>query len=110
MNQGRADYETYLLNLPRYSQLGNEAMKPGIRGAAHLSAAMGHPERQFASVHVAGTNGKGSTASMIAAIAQAAGRRTGLYTSPHLVHLTERIRLNGKPHPGCEDRSRAATL
>jgi dihydrofolate synthase/folylpolyglutamate synthase len=58
---------------------------------------MGHPERDFASVHIAGTNGKGSIASMIAAIGQSAGYRIGLYTSPHLLHLSERIRLNGIP-------------
>ena len=95
----RAGYETYLLNLPRYSELGNAAMKPGLRGVGHLLAAMGHPEQRFASVHVAGTNGKGSTASMIAAIGQATGIQVGLYTSPHLVRMSERIRLNGAPVP-----------
>ena len=59
--------------------------------------AMGHPHEAFASVHVAGTNGKGSTASMLAAIATASGRRVGLHTSPHLVHLSERLRLDGLP-------------
>lgn len=89
--------EAYLLGLPRYSQVGNEAMKPGIRGVGHLLDAMDHPERRLTCVHIAGTNGKGSTASMTAAIAQAAGLRTALFTSPHLVRLTERIRINGTP-------------
>ncbi len=93
------DYAALLLNLPRYSELGNAAMKPGLRGVTHLLDAMGNPERDFASVHVAGTNGKGSVASMIAAIGQVAGYRIGLYTSPHLLHLSERIRLNGSPVP-----------
>ncbi len=93
------DYAVRLLNLPRYSELGNAAMKPGLRGVSILLDAMGNPERDFASVHVAGTNGKGSVASMIAAIGQVAGYRIGLYTSPHLLHLSERIRLNGSPVP-----------
>src|SRR5580704_12824740 len=56
---------------------------------------LGHPERAFRSVHVAGTNGKGSTAAMLASILRAAGSRTGLYTSPHLLRINERIRVNG---------------
>lgn len=94
-----ADYAVRLLNLPHYSKLGNAAMKPGLRGVSLLLDEMGNPERDFASVHVAGTNGKGSVTSMIAAIGQIAGYRIGLYTSPHLLHLSERIRLNGSPVP-----------
>jgi len=63
---------------------------------ARLLALLGHPERQFPAVHVAGTKGKGSTSAMVAAILQAAGYRTGLYTSPHLEKLQERIRINGQ--------------
>ena len=62
-----------------------------------LLAALGHPEKRFASVLVAGTNGKGSTAATLASILQAAGLKSGLYTSPHLVHINERIRVNGEP-------------
>jgi dihydrofolate synthase / folylpolyglutamate synthase len=62
-----------------------------------LLAALGHPERSFASVLVAGTNGKGSTAATLASILQASGLNPGLYTSPHLVHINERIRVNGEP-------------
>jgi dihydrofolate synthase/folylpolyglutamate synthase len=58
---------------------------------------LGHPERQFRSVLIAGTNGKGSTAATLASILRAAGHRTGLYTSPHLVRINERIRINGEP-------------
>jgi dihydrofolate synthase/folylpolyglutamate synthase len=62
-----------------------------------LLAALGHPENSFPTVLVAGTNGKGSTAATLASILQASGLKTGLYTSPHLVRINERIRLNGKP-------------
>jgi dihydrofolate synthase / folylpolyglutamate synthase len=62
-----------------------------------LLAALGHPENRFPTVLVAGTNGKGSTAATLASILQASGMKTGLYTSPHLVRINERIRLNGKP-------------
>src|SRR5438067_7334185 len=61
-----------------------------------LAAALQHPERRFASVLIAGTNGKGSTAATLASILRAAGYRTGLYTSPHLVRVNERIRINGE--------------
>jgi dihydrofolate synthase/folylpolyglutamate synthase len=68
-----------------------------LRGIHSLLNSLDHPEKRFASIHIAGTNGKGSTASMIAAIFTAAGYKTGLYTSPHLVKFNERIRINGKP-------------
>ena len=74
-------------------------MRPGLANMHALMEAMGHPDQAFASVHVAGTNGKGSTASMLAAIATASGRRVGLHTSPHLFHLRERLRLDGVPAP-----------
>jgi dihydrofolate synthase/folylpolyglutamate synthase len=71
-------------------------MKFGLNGIRILLASFDHPEKQFPSIHIAGSNGKGSTASMIAAIFTAAGYKTGLYTSPHLVSFNERIRVNGK--------------
>ena len=61
-----------------------------------LADALGHPERRFASILIAGTNGKGSTAATLASILQTAGHRTGLYTSPHLRCINERIRVNGE--------------
>jgi len=67
-----------------------------LENTQRLLEFLGNPHRKFPSVHIAGTNGKGSTASMIAAILTAAGYKTGLYTSPHLVRFTERIRVNGK--------------
>ena len=71
-----------------------------------LLGAMNHPERAFPSVLIAGTNGKGSTAATLASILRASGLKTGLYTSPHLVRINERIRINGKRSatmilPGC---------
>ena len=62
-----------------------------------LLAALGHPENRFPTVLIAGTNGKGSTAATLASILKASGLKTGLYTSPHLVRINERIRLNGEP-------------
>ena len=70
-------------------------MKLGLRNIRALLRSIGDPHRAFPSVHIAGTNGKGSTSSMIAAILTAAGYKVGLYTSPHLVHFNERIRING---------------
>ncbi|HEY6402051.1 MAG TPA: folylpolyglutamate synthase/dihydrofolate synthase family protein [Blastocatellia bacterium] len=75
--------------------LGNEtlAMKLGLESVRALARALGDPQRKFPAVHIAGTNGKGSTAAMTASILRAAGLRAGLYTSPHLVSITERIRI-----------------
>lgn len=77
--------------------LGNEikAFKFGLETIERVLAELGHPERAFRVVHVAGTNGKGSTCAMIASALRAAGHRTGLYTSPHLVEPTERIQVDG---------------
>jgi dihydrofolate synthase / folylpolyglutamate synthase len=72
-------------------------MKFGLRGIQDLLDFFGNPEKRFISVHIAGTNGKGSTASMVAAIFTAAGYRTGLYTSPHILSFNERIRIDGIP-------------
>jgi dihydrofolate synthase/folylpolyglutamate synthase len=82
---------SYLLSL------GHEtlAMKLGLANTEALLEALGHPEEAFPSVQIAGTNGKGSTASMLARMTSAAGIRAGLYTSPHLVSITERIRVGG---------------
>lgn len=78
--------------------LGNEikTAKLGLERIRELMAALGNPERSFKSVHVAGTNGKGSTCAMIESALRASGRRTGLYTSPHLIAPTERIRIDGR--------------
>lgn len=72
-------------------------IKFGLRGIRALLRSAGNPHREIRCIHVAGTNGKGSTASMIASVLTAAGYKTGLYTSPHLVSFAERIRINGRP-------------
>lgn len=74
----------------------------GLETVERLLALLGNPQARVPSIHIGGTNGKGSTAAMLAAILQAAGYRTGLYTSPHLLHFTERIRVDGAPIPDRE--------
>jgi len=71
-------------------------MRPGLERIETLLEALGNPERRYTLVQVAGTNGKGSVAAMLAAILKADGRRVGLYTSPHLVSFRERIRVDGE--------------
>lgn len=95
------DYEStveFLFNqLPVFENDGSSAYKPGLERVLALSEAYGYPHSRLrAVVHVAGTNGKGSTAHTLAAIFQCAGYRTGLFTSPHLVDFRERIRVNGR--------------
>lgn len=81
---------------PMFHQIGSKAYKPGLETSLALDEHFGHPHKRFHTVHIAGTNGKGSTAHTLAAIFQAAGYRTGLYTSPHLIDFRERIRVNGE--------------
>jgi dihydrofolate synthase/folylpolyglutamate synthase len=82
--------------LPMYSRIGAAAYREDLVNTVLLSEYIGNPERRFRSIHIAGTNGKGSTSHMLAAIFQKAGYRTGLYTSPHLKDFRERIRINGE--------------
>ncbi|MBF1069706.1 MAG: bifunctional folylpolyglutamate synthase/dihydrofolate synthase, partial [Prevotellaceae bacterium] len=84
---------------PMFQNIGAGAYKAGLSTSHALDAHFGHPHRSFRSVHVAGTNGKGSTSHTLAALLQALGYRVGLYTSPHLVDFRERIRVNGNPIP-----------
>lgn len=77
-------------------------IKVGLEHSKRLIKACGNPHREFSSIHIAGTNGKGSTGAMIASILREAGYKTGLYTSPHLVRFNERIRINGTPIPDKE--------
>lgn len=83
--------------LPMFERQGASGYKEGLENTMALDEHFGHPHRAYASVHVAGTNGKGSVSHTIAAMLQECGYRVGLYTSPHLVDFRERIRVNGKP-------------
>lgn len=86
-------------SLPVFQRQGAGAYKPGLDTSRYLDDAFGNPHRCFRSIHIAGTNGKGSTAHTLAAMLQCAGYRTGLYTSPHLVDFRERIRVDGRMIP-----------
>ena len=86
-------------SIPMFQQVGGKAYKEGLDNTWALDKYFGHPHRRFRSIHVAGTNGKGSCSHTLAAVLQQAGYRTGLYTSPHLLDFRERIRLNGQPIP-----------
>ena len=81
--------------LPMYSRVGAAAFKKDLTNTIRLCEALGNPQHQFKSIHIAGTNGKGSTSHILAAILQTAGYKTGLYTSPHLKDFRERIKING---------------
>lgn len=85
--------------LPMFQRVGAVAHTKSLANILELCQALHHPERSFRTVHVGGTNGKGSSSHMVAAVLQAAGYKVGLYTSPHLRDFTERIRLNGHPVP-----------
>src|SRR5437868_2330562 len=91
---------TYANTVAALYALGHELGKPRKFDLEHmriLSAALGNPHRRFPSVLIAGTNGKGSTSATLASIIHAAGYRTALYTSPHLLQINERIQIDGEP-------------
>ena len=83
--------------LPMYQQKGKSAFKDKLDNIISFSAHLNHPGEKFKSIHVAGTNGKGSSSHMLASVLQEAGYKVGLYTSPHLKDFRERIKINGKP-------------
>ena len=85
--------------LPMFSRIGSAAIKKDLTNTLKLCEALGNPHQKFKSIHIAGTNGKGSISHMLAAVFQQSGYKTGLYTSPHLVDFRERIRINGKEIP-----------
>lgn len=82
--------------LPMFQRVGVSAFKKDLHNTIELCNHLGNPETKFKSIHIAGTNGKGSTSHTLAAVLQSAGYKTGLYTSPHLKYFTERIRIDGK--------------
>ncbi|MEN8225098.1 MAG: folylpolyglutamate synthase/dihydrofolate synthase family protein [Bacteroidota bacterium] len=95
----RQTLEYMYSQLPMFQRIGPAAYKADLSNTLALCKLLGNPEDNFRSVHIAGTNGKGSVAHMIASVLQEAGYKTGLYTSPHLKDFRERIRINGKMIP-----------
>lgn len=85
--------------LPMFQKVGSAAYRPGLENTEYLMDYLGHPERGLRCIHVAGTNGKGSTSSMLASVLMEAGYRTGLYTSPHLIDFRERMWVDGEMIP-----------
>lgn len=83
--------------LPMYQKVGGSAYRPGLERILVMDTHLEYPHRTFKSIHVAGTNGKGSTSHILASVLQSAGYKVGLYTSPHLLDFRERIKVNGQP-------------
>lgn len=91
---------TYLFSqLPMFTRIGAAAFKKDLTNTLALCKVLNNPHKEFESIHIAGTNGKGSTSHMLASVLQEAGFKVGLYTSPHLKDFRERIRINGEPIP-----------
>ena len=90
------DFEKYDHTINYLYSLQKHGIKLGLSNTIELMKLLEEPHKSFRCIHIAGTNGKGSTASMIASILQEAGYTTGLFTSPHLISFTERIRINGQ--------------
>ena len=82
--------------LPVFHHIGSAAYKPGLNNSILLMSALKNPQKDYPTIHIAGTNGKGSVSHLLAAVLQQSGYKVGLYTSPHLVDFRERIRVNGK--------------
>ena len=91
--------EFLFTSMPSFQNIGGDAYKPGLERISAFCQHLGNPQRNFYTIHVAGTNGKGSVSHMLASILQQAGYRTGLFTSPHLVDFRERIRVDGEMIP-----------
>ena len=97
MNLSYKEAENYLFTqLPVFEKTGGEAYKPGLNTATALDNFFHNPHKNYTTVHIAGTNGKGSVSNFLASIFQEAGYKTGLFTSPHIVDFKERIRVNGE--------------
>jgi len=88
--------EWMFAQLPMFQKIGMDAFKKDLTNTQNFAEHLGHPENKFKSVHIGGTNGKGSTSSLIASVLQEAGYKVGLYTSPHLTDFRERIKINGQ--------------
>lgn len=97
INMNYQETLSYLYNqLPMFTRVGASAFKKDLTNTVALCAKLDNPQHKFKSIHIGGTNGKGSTSHMLAAVLQTAGYKTGLYTSPHLKDFRERIRINGE--------------
>ena len=96
MNKYQDTIDWMFAQLPMFQRIGSSAFKKDLTNTLKIAEHLNHPERNFKTVHVGGTNGKGSTSSLIASVLQEAGFKVGLYTSPHLVDFRERIRINGE--------------
>lgn len=83
--------------VPMFQKVGSSAYKEGMENTYLIDEYLGHPHTRYKTIHVAGTNGKGSTSHLLASVLQEAGYKVGLYTSPHLLDFRERIRVNGQP-------------
>lgn len=103
VNKKKMNYEETLhylyTSVPVFQHVGASAYKPGLETSRALDNYLGNPHRAYQTLHVGGTNGKGSTSHLLAAILQLSGYKVGLYTSPHLVDFRERIRVNGEKIP-----------
>ena len=97
MNTYTAVLEWMYQRLPAFQRKGAPAYRPGLERMTALSDYLGKPEQQFRSIHIGGTNGKGSTAHLMASVLQESGLKVGLYVSPHLLDFRERIKINGTP-------------
>ena len=88
----------YLFNqMPMFERQGASGYKEGLENTLALDTHFGHPHRSYHTIHIGGTNGKGSCSHTISAILQCCGYKVGLYTSPHILDFRERIRINGQP-------------
>ncbi len=96
MNKYRETVDYLFSRLPMFHRIGEAALKPGLDNITTLCACIGNPQNKFKSIHIAGTNGKGSTAHFISSILQEAGYKVGLFSSPHLLDFRERIKINGE--------------
>ena len=92
----QAAVEWLFVQAPNYQIDGKRAYKPGLDNIKKLCAHFGNPQDKIKTVHIGGTNGKGSTSNMLASVLQEAGYKIGLYNSPHLIDFTERIKVNGE--------------
>ncbi len=88
--------EWLFVQAPNYQIDGKKAYKPGLQNISKLCEFFGNPQEKIKTIHIGGTNGKGSTSNMLASVLQEAGYKVGLYNSPHLIDFTERIKLNGQ--------------